>query len=233
MVEHIPNYFGRHLDQSGMVTNLAYYRAVKHVSAQFAQLLREGDFCCLAPCRVIAIPEFSLKPDRPIRSELQPFPPVLDRFSGQAVLRTPWAYIRQVTEYVAPCSATASECFAASVPSPKAHQFPERSLVRDRKIESARNPFVLSGIALLVRHVEIFVRRGIAFVLAEEFQAGDAAHRTVEVGDYTGDLENERAFGNNCGRVVAKLAERVGAAERLFQPFEFRAKPSGLAVRIG
>ena len=44
MIDHIPNDFRRHFDQSGVVTNVVNHRAVKHPAVQFAQLLRERGF---------------------------------------------------------------------------------------------------------------------------------------------------------------------------------------------
>jgi len=233
MVERIPNDFGCHLDQSGMVANVAYHRAVKHAATQFAELLSEGGFRRLAACCVIAIPELNFKPNRLVRREFQPFPPVIHRFRGQAVLRSPRPHVRQMAEHTAPCGATASEFLAALEPPPKAHQLAKRGPIRDRKVESAGDPLAISGIAVPVRYVKVFVRRGVAFVLAKEFEAPHATHRAVEVGDFAGDLENERSFGNDCGGVVAKLGERVRITERLFQPLEFRAKPFGLAAPGG
>ena len=89
------------------------------------------------------------------------------------------------------------------------------------------------GLPSLSGTYKVLVRRGVTFVLAEEFQARHAAYRAVEVGDFTGDLENERAFGNDCRRIVAKLAECVRVAQRPFQAFELRPEPFGLASRIG
>ena len=147
-------------------------------------------------------------------------------------MRSPWAHIRQMFEHIAPRHATPLKRFAALEPLPKAHQFLKRPPVRDRKVESARNSLAGPGIAIVVRHVEVLVRCGITFVLAEEFQAWHAAHRTVEVGEFTGDLENECAFRNDCRRIVAKFTERVRVAQRPFQAFELRPEPFGLASRI-
>src|SRR3546814_265124 len=132
-----------------MVTDIAYHRAVQHAAAQFAQLLREAVLGGLATRRVVAIPELDLEPDRGIGRELQPFPPVLDGFRGQTVLRSPRPHIREMAEHIAPRRATASEFFAALESLPQAHQLPERGPVRDCEIEPAGDPLVIPGIAVL------------------------------------------------------------------------------------
>src|SRR3546814_11163085 len=112
MVEHVPDHLGRHFDQSGMVTDIAYHRAVQHAAAQFAQLLREAVLGGLATRRVVAIPELDLEPDRGIGRELQPFSPVLDGFRGQTVLPSPRPPLTALAGHNAPPRASASEFFA-------------------------------------------------------------------------------------------------------------------------
>src|SRR3546814_20789114 len=118
-----------------MVTDIAYHRAVQHAAAQFAQLLREAVLGGLATRRVVAIPELDLEPDRGIGRELQPFPPVLDGFRGQPVLRSPRPHIRELAEHIAPLRATASELFAALESLPPAPPPPPRGPPRACELE--------------------------------------------------------------------------------------------------
>jgi hypothetical protein len=79
-------------------------------------------------------------------------------------------------------------------------------LIWDGKVKSTWNSPVSSRLPVLAQGIEVFIRRGVAFVLAEKLQARHSAYRAVEVHDFACDFENERAFGDDCRRVLAKLA---------------------------
>jgi hypothetical protein len=142
------------------------------------------------------------------------FPPILDRFVRDPVLRSPRPHRAELGEQMLERSEARGELLTCHPAIPQTEEFAERSNIGHSKVEAALDQLVLAALAFAARARvllrEEFVRLTLGLILDHKFEAGDATGGPGEVLDRARNLEDDHTVGRECGRIGAQLEGTLG-----------------------
>ena len=197
----------RQVYQGRFIRNLRNRCSAEDFTASGADSLFETGRGLSPPPGVLVAPELDLGPYRIcLRFEFvsEPF----DRVLGDTVQRPPRPKPTEAPEQVEPSAEASRRPVIGLIPVPKSQEFPERSDVGHREVQTADYRLVLAILAFPVstgvEYREVGIRVELHLFVAEEIEARNTSRRAMEVVNRACDLQHERTFGSDAGRIATQ-----------------------------